>query len=197
VLWESLRSEPEIARICQRQAHLEGDLVGERVVAVRQSHLPLEAEVAAVERRRELEARPQAATGGRDRLGPRAGDLHRARDASDRQLAREASGAVVRELDGARAERHLGVVLGVEELRAEDVRAELGRIVDRDRLHLGRALEHEAVVTGGEAGRHVVERAAELAPPGVLDGKAERGMNRVGYVGAREGLHCCGHGFPP
>jgi hypothetical protein len=72
------------------------------------------------------------------------------------------------------------VVLGVEELRAEDVRTELGRIVDRDRLDLGLALEGEAVVIRDEAGGHVVERAAELAPPGVLDGKAERGMDRVG-----------------
>jgi hypothetical protein len=53
------------------------------------------------------------------------------------------------------------VVLGVEELLAEHVGAELRWLADRDRLHLRRAFEGEAVAADGQGRLDVVERAAE------------------------------------
>ena len=80
-------------------------------------------------------------------------------------------------------ERDRRVVVGVEELGAEDVGAELLGRADRDRLDLRGALE----LAVGEAGGDVAQRAAEDRNALVLDGEAEAGVNGVSGEGAGEG----------
>ena len=107
----------------------------------------------------ELQVRAGVAerVGGRGDPGARGGD--RVGDALDRQVARDLGGAVVGQVDVRGDEGDLRVVLGVEELVAQDVGAELLGRADRDRLDLGGALE----LAVGERRGDLVERAVEQA----------------------------------
>src|SRR5215213_7078780 len=74
VLWESRRSDPEIPRmrnlglrLDQGEVDLERDVVRERVAAVRERHLPLDAEVAAVDGGLDEQVRALQVARGRDR----------------------------------------------------------------------------------------------------------------------------------
>src|SRR3712207_3453499 len=86
------------------------------------------------------------------------------------------------------------MALGVEELGAQDVGAELLGRADRDRLDLGAALEPAV----GQRGRDVGERAAEERDALVADGEPERRVDGIGGVRAGERRGGGGrHGWPP
>jgi hypothetical protein len=75
------------------------------------------------------------------------------------------------------------VVLGVEELLAEDVCAELLGLDDRDRFDLRGALELEPVAAGAQLGGDVTERALERRDAVVQDREAKHRVDPVGDVG--------------
>src|SRR5919109_667347 len=196
-LWEPRRRLPEMPRIRIGLGGLldegdldgQGDVVGEDVAARRQGHVPVHVPLRAVDDGLEVEVPARVAErvgGGR---GPGAGGLDRVRDALDRQVALDDGGAVLAEVELGRHEGHLGVVLRIEELAAQDVGAELLGLADRDRLDLRGALETATRQGGGDA----VERAAEHGDALVADGEAEARMDRVGGVGAGERRGSGGH----
>src|SRR5215208_1202946 len=180
-LWEPRRRLPAMPRIRivaplgllldERELDRDRDLVRERLAAGGQRGVPVHVELGAVDLRLEVEVAARGAEGVRRGGDPGAGRGDRARDALDRELALDGDGAVLAEVDVARAERHLGVAGGVEELRAQDVGAELLRRADRDRLDLGGAVE--AAV--GQHRGDLVERALEEADALVADREAEAG----------------------
>src|SRR3954469_16241766 len=189
-LWDPRRRLPEMPRIRtglglldEGDVDRQRDVVGQRVAAGRQRHVPVEAELRAVDRRVELQVRAGVAERvlRRGLPGARGGD--RLGDAADREVAADRGGRVVVERHVGRGEVDRRVVLDVEELGAEDVRAELLRSDDRDRLDLRGALE----LAVGERRGDLAERAAEHRDVLVLDGEAERRMNRIGVEGAGEG----------
>src|SRR3954468_3882476 len=189
-LWEPRRRLPEMPRIRiglglaldQRDLDGQRDVVGEHVAARRQGHVPVDVPVGAVDDGLEVEVTAGVAEGVGGRRGPRARGLDRGRDALDRQVALDLGGAVLAQVEVGGDERHLGMVGGVEELLAEDVRAELLRRADRDRLDLRRALE--AAV--GERRADLAQRAAEERNTLVADGEAEARVDGIGGVGAGE-----------
>jgi hypothetical protein len=87
------------------------------------------------------------------------------------------------------------VVVRVEEVVAEHVRAELHGLLDRDRLDLRRAAEEEAVGPGGQGRLDVVEGAAErlAALEEVDDGEPEAGAGPILREGALERASFGGH----
>jgi hypothetical protein len=116
------RSEPQTNStspfsICvlslEQQIDVHLHLPADRVATARQLHLPLEAELAAVEARAELQSR-DLAEGGQSRWGVVTAGGDRARDAPDRELAVDLCPAVVGEANRRRAERDLGMALGIE-----------------------------------------------------------------------------------
>ena len=76
----------------------------------------------------------------------------------------ERDGPVLGDVEPRRGERDLGVAAGVEEVLAvDDVRAELGRPLDRDRVDAGAAGEARPVRAVLEPGRDVLEAGSERA----------------------------------
>src|SRR5579875_1387234 len=121
VLYDAERRLPEMARmrielrgLDRRHAEDELDLVGDEQVAVRQGLVPLQIELAAVDRAGELEADALVAPRiGRAGVGDHAGELDRTGDALDRDLAGQADLAVADRRERARGEGDLRVGGGV------------------------------------------------------------------------------------
>src|SRR5690606_13674704 len=107
--------------------------------------------------------------GGGDRLG----------HAADGELAVNLDLAVRGRADGGGAERQLGMVLGVEEVRAEEMVLEVGH-VDVDRVD-ARLARQDAVLVARLDG---AERAAECGQPVVLDAEPDRGVDGIKRIGA-------------
>jgi len=122
--------------------------------------------------------------------GPLAARGDRPGDALDGELAVEIEAAVLLEAQVGRAEAHLGVVPGVEEVRREEVGAQLRRLVDGDRLDLRRALQHEPVLLGAQGRRRLRHHAAEPEGAGVADLEGEGRGDRLGPVGPGERSGC-------
>src|SRR5919107_1428001 len=132
-LWEPRRTLPAMPRIRialgllldERELDGQGDLVGERLAAGGQRGVPVHVELRAVDDGLEVEVPAGVAEGVAGRGDPGARGGHGAGDALDRQLALDLGDAVLAELDLVGAEVDGRVVGGVEELGAQDVRAEL------------------------------------------------------------------------
>src|SRR6185437_7361830 len=133
VLYDAARRLPEIPRILIELGGLDGghahqqlDLVGHEQVAVGESLVPLEVEVAAVDRAAELEADALVAPRILAVLGNLAGELDRLGDALDGDLALKGDVAGAAHLGGGGVEADLGLLIGVEELGALQVAVAVG-----------------------------------------------------------------------
>jgi hypothetical protein len=126
-LCDPARREPLIARIfiatLEREVGLEGDLVRECRLAVRERHVPLDVELRAVDDRLQLEADARGSEVINSRPVDRAGQRGGLRDALHRELAVDLD-VVAIPADLLRDESQLGEALRVEELlRAAPVSA--------------------------------------------------------------------------
>jgi hypothetical protein len=79
----------------------------------------------------------------------------RARDAPDRELAVDLCPAVVGEANRRRAERDLGMTLGVEEIRPEHARPHRGWLDHGDGVDARGALERHSVAVAAQRCRDV------------------------------------------
>ena len=129
-----------LALLDERDVDGQRDVVGQRVAAVGERHVPIEAEAGAIDDRLQLQVRAGVAEGVGARGGPRAGRGHGLRRVADRQVADDRRGAVLAQVEVVGDERDLRELVGREEVVAEDVGAELLRRADRDRLDLRGAI---------------------------------------------------------
>src|SRR3954468_6496538 len=175
----------------QEQVDVELHVPADRDATPRQLHLPVEAVLATVEARVELQAR-DLAEAALARCGVVTAGPDRARHAPDRELAFDLGSAVVGEANGRRVEADLGMLLGVEELRPEDARPHGGRLVHGDGLDACGPLERQPVAVAAQRRGDVRQRAAVPEDARVAHREGEGGGHGLGAVGAGEGLGCDG-----
>src|SRR3954468_13777509 len=143
----------------EQQVDVELHVPADRHAAPRQLHLPLEAELAAVEARVQLQPR-DLAEAALARCGVGTAGRDRARHAPDRELAFDLGPAVVGEANGRRVEADLGILLGFEDPRPEAARPHGGRLVHGDGVDACRPLERQTVAVAAQRRGDVRQRAA-------------------------------------
>src|SRR6185437_656999 len=179
VLYDAARRLPEIPRILIELGGLDGghahqqlDLVGDEEVAVGKGLVPLEVEVAAVDRAGELEADALVAPRILAVLGDLAGELDRLGDALDGDLALEGDAAAGAHLGRGGGEADLGLLVGVEELGALEVPVAVG-VAGIDGGDVHGALQHGGAGGGVDLALEGAEATPDGGDPHVLDLKAD------------------------
>ena len=133
-----------------------------------------------------------------DRCDVRARGRHGALHSAHGQRPLEGGGPVLGEVEPRRGERDLGVPAGVEEVLAvDDVGAELGRPLDRDRVDAGAAGEARPVRAVLEPGGDVLEAGSKRADAHVPQLGLEGRVVGVGGEAARERRDGGGHRVAP
>src|SRR3954470_3174286 len=193
VLWESRRRLPDMprTRMALRPRQLELDdqrhVVRERVPALGERRVPLEAELRAIDHRLEVDADLGVAGDVLVRADERAAALDRMRVALDGQLAVDQE-LVALDAHVARLVAELGVVLDVEEVRRLEVGGEV-LVLDDDRVRVHDPDEmRRAVLADLEGGVEVLEAATEGRHDHVLDREARARVDLVQLPTARRDL---------
>src|SRR5664279_4621119 len=188
VLYDAARRLPEIPRIRIGLGGLDGrdadqqlDVVGDEQIAVGKRLVPLEIELAPIDRALELEANALVAPRVLAVLGDLPGELDRLGDALDRNLAGERDLAVGAGVGAGRAEGDLRMLGDVEEFGALQVPvAVLLAAVDRGDVDPAR--QHGGVARSVDGALEAAERPSDGGDTHVLDGEADVRMSRIDVV---------------
>src|SRR4051794_25390936 len=159
----------------------QGDLVAEGLAATWEIHLPVEAEVVTIDLGLEVYADPLVLTGIEDGAADLAAGDDRLGVALDGQLAVDDQ-LVALPRDLLRLEDDLGVLLGVEEVRRQEMSVEV-LLLDLNAVDLRPPGYLRATGGVADAGVELVEAAAE-GPNHVLDGEPDARMDRIGLPAA-------------
>ena len=163
--------------------------------AAGQLHLPDHAERGAVDRRFQVESELLASAGKSDGTAQTARRLDGHGEAGHLELTVDPDRVgVARDLG--RVEADLRVALGIEEVRREQMRADV-LVVDRDRVDCDAALERDLAARDDELGVDGLEGAAKDGDACVVDFEVGVGVDRVDRPRAVCDLNvaerCCSH----
>src|SRR3954454_13553306 len=166
------RTRIELRLLRQLQVDDDRDVVRQSRLAARERVVPADAELRTVDLRLSLQAEAGAAVRVVDRVRDDAGDLDGLGVALDRDLAVDRDLVAVT-VDRLRSERQLRVALGVEEVRALEVRLEV-RVLDLNACDLRGALQDTVADLCVEVGKGAGKGAGH-----VVDGERDIGVDLV------------------